>query len=124
MTYYDLERHWIDRIVPHLQDKTLNEILAADFNTYTMGQFGTFFSLGQYPDEVETCSWRRGRRRPYPPYWRYVAYGACYWIVNFALHLATLAEPDRPWRIIMSEKHATVWDGDLTLFDFNYQALG
>jgi hypothetical protein len=35
-----------------------------------------------------------------------------------------LAEPKRKWRIITSDKHSTVWDGEYTLFDFNFQALG
>ena len=34
------------------------------------------------------------------------------------------AVPDRPWRIITSDLHSTVWDGEKTLFDFNYQAMG
>ena len=34
------------------------------------------------------------------------------------------SEPLRPWRIITSPEHATVWDGDATLFDFNFQAMG
>jgi hypothetical protein len=25
---------------------------------------------------------------------------------------------------VTSDKHSTVWDGDRTLFDFNYQAMG
>jgi hypothetical protein len=35
-----------------------------------------------------------------------------------------LAQPKKSWRIITSEKHSTVWDGDQTLFDFNFQAFG
>jgi hypothetical protein len=54
----------------------------------------------------------------------YVAHGACHWLVNFALRLAMLAEPDRQWRIITSNGHSTVWDGRDTLFEFNWQALG
>jgi hypothetical protein len=44
--------------------------------------------------------------------------------VNFSLRLATLVEPEKPWRIITSQKHSTVWDGGDTLFDFNFQAFG
>jgi hypothetical protein len=44
--------------------------------------------------------------------------------VNFALRLATLAEPKRPWRILTSDQHSTVWDGQRTLFDLNSLALG
>ena len=38
-------------------------------------------------------------------------HAACHWLVNFALELAQLVEPDRKWRIITSDKHSTVWDG-------------
>lgn len=44
--------------------------------------------------------------------------------MNFNLRLAQLVEPDRPWRIVTSEKHSTVWDGKQTLFDFKFLALG
>jgi hypothetical protein len=33
-------------------------------------------------------------------------------------------QPKKPWRIITSEDHSTVWDGNDTLFDFNFQAFG
>jgi hypothetical protein len=32
-------------------------------------------------------------------------------------------EPARPWRIVTSQKHSTVWDGDRLLSDFNFQAM-
>src|SRR5438067_2410817 len=35
-----------------------------------------------------------------------------------------LVEPNRPWRILNSEKHSTVWDGEETLFELNFLALG
>ena len=34
------------------------------------------------------------------------------------------AEPDREWRIVTSDEHSTVWDGNNTLFDINFSALG
>jgi hypothetical protein len=44
-------------------------------------------------------------------------------VVNFNLKLAQLVAPDRPWRIVTSHNHSTVWDGDSTLFDLNGLAL-
>jgi hypothetical protein len=38
--------------------------------------------------------------------------------------LVSLAEPERPWRIITSDKHSTVWDGKRTRFDLSFLALG
>jgi hypothetical protein len=43
---------------------------------------------------------------------------------SFALRLAMLVEPKREWRIITSSKNSTVWDGCVTLFEFNWQAFG
>jgi hypothetical protein len=51
-------------------------------------------------------------------------YGACHWLVNFNLKLAMLVEPEKPWRIVTSDKHSTVWDGAHTLFEFNFLAFG
>ncbi len=44
--------------------------------------------------------------------------------MNFNLRLAELVEPSRPWRIVTTQKHSTVWDGAETLFDINFLALG
>ena len=49
---------------------------------------------------------------------------ACHWLVNANLKLAEFAEPNREWRILTSQTHSTVWDGELTLFDMNYCAFG
>ena len=79
---------------------------------------------GQHPFDFESCGWwceHRGRR---PQYWQYCKHAACHWLVNFNLELAQLVLPKKPWRIITSVKHSTVWDGDDTLFDFNFQAMG
>jgi hypothetical protein len=122
--YYDLSRNWTRRIVPHLQDKELNEILVRDFNKFTFGRWRKKFKSGNYPEDFESCDWRLSHKGKEPRYWRYVKHAACHWIVNFTLRLAMLAEPNRKWRIISSDKHSTVWDGEHTLFDFNFQALG
>lgn len=76
-----------------------------------------------FPDEFESCDWRLSRRGKPPRFWRYVKHGACFWLVNFNLHLAQLMEPHRLWRIVWSERYATVWDGDRTLFDLNFIAM-
>jgi hypothetical protein len=126
MHYYDLQRNWTRKIVPHLNDEALNTILVRDFNNYCIGRWNETFKPGQLPEDVESCDWRdcSGRRGRLPRYWSYVKHGACYWIVNFALCLASLAEPNTCWRIVTSDEHATVWDGRETLFEFNFQALG
>jgi hypothetical protein len=124
LRYYDLKRHWTKRIMPHLDDKTLNEILVRDFSKFTFGRWQLRFLPGNLPEEFETCDWRYHHRGRWPRYWVYVKHAACHWVVNFSLRLANLVEPQRPWRIITSEAHSTVWDGECSLFDFNFQALG
>ncbi len=120
--YYDLVRNW-NRMVPHLDDKELNAILVHDFNKYTMGLWKRRFAEGMFPRDFESCDWDAGRRGPRPRFWNYVKHGACHWLVNFNLRLATLAVPKRPWRIVTSDLHSTVWDGAEVLFDFNGLAL-
>jgi hypothetical protein len=123
MRYYNLSRHWTKRIVPHLADEQLNKILVHDFNKFTWGRWRQRFERGKFPADFESCDWaceHRGRR---PRYWHFVKHAACHWLVNFALRLACLAEPNRKWRIVSSESHSTVWDGEHSLFDFNFQAM-
>jgi hypothetical protein len=123
LRYYDLRRQW-KRVEPHLADEELNRILVRDFGKFTLGRWGRPFAPGQYPRDFESCDWDVGHRGPEPRFWRYVKHAACHWLVNFALRLALLAEPRRPWRIVTSRKHSTVWDGEGLLFDFNFLALG
>jgi hypothetical protein len=123
MTYYDLKKNW-PKVRRHLNDKTLNDILVRDFNKFTYGRWGKPFTQGQVPFEFESCDWwlkHRGRR---PAFWSYVKHSACHWLVNFTLHLAMLVKPSEPWRILTSDRHSTVWNGNELLFDFNFQALG
>lgn len=124
MRYYDLQRHWTRRIEPQLSDAALNQILVRDFNKYTQGLWGKPFTQGQFPREFESCDWWCEHRGKEPRYWQYVKHAACHWLVNFNLRLAQLVEPARPWRIVTSQEHSTVWDGEQTLFDFNFLALG
>jgi hypothetical protein len=116
--YYNLRRHWTKRIAPHLGDRKLNAILDRDFRKYKRGRFRP----GDLPIKFEQIDCLVGRPGPLPRFRNYVAHGACHWIVNFAIRLACLAEPDRPWRIITSDVHSSVWDGKHTLFEFNWLA--
>src|SRR5262245_58766122 len=124
LKYYDLKKNW-SKVRRHLQDKKLNDILVRDFNKFTYGRWRKKFTYGQYPSDFESCDWQYGKGRGRPPaYWRYTKHSACHWLVNFNLRLATLIIPEEPWRIITSEQHSTVWNGDEIIFEFNYQAFG
>jgi hypothetical protein len=121
--YYDLQRHWTKKVEPHLSDKELQKILVRDFNRYTSGRWCEPFLHGMVPFQFESCQWWCEHRGPQPKYWRYTKHAACHWLVNFNLRLASLVDP-RPWRIITSPGHSTVWDGAETLFEFNLLAFG
>ena len=122
--YYDLKKNW-RKVEPHLRDPVLNDILVEDFDQFTMGRWNVPFPEDLYPVDFEDCQWWPDDPKfKFSPYMRYVKYGAGHWLVNFALRLAMLVEPNREWRIITSSKNSTVWDGCDTLFEFNWQAFG
>jgi hypothetical protein len=127
LRYYDLKKNW-RKVKRHLKDPILNEILVEDFNKFTLGLWNETFEHGQLPSDFERRQWWSIRsdepKFRFCGYIRYVKVGACHWVVNFALRLATLVEPTREWRIITSDDHSTVWDGRGTLFEFNFQAFG
>jgi len=123
MEYYDLKKNW-RKVRPHLADKELNDILVEDFNKYTFGIWRKKFTHERLPSEFDCCDWRWSHRGRYPAFWSYACHSACHWVVNFSLRLAMLVMPDKPWRIITSPRHSTVWDGGELLFDLNWQAIG
>ena len=45
MHYYDLQRNWTRKIVPHLDNQTLNAILVRDFNNYYLETLSESFRL-------------------------------------------------------------------------------
>ncbi len=124
MKYYNLQKNWTQKIEPHLSDELLVEILVHDFNKFTFGRWGDEFTADKFPRDFETCLWDAEHLGSGPRYRAYVKHSACHWLVNFSLRLASLAVPKKPWRIITSDCHSTVWDGHDTLFDFNFLALG
>jgi hypothetical protein len=123
MKYYDLQKNW-RKVRRHIDHPEVQSILVRDFNKYTWGQWRRKFEQGMVPTAFESCDWQLEHRGKRPAFWRYTKHAACHWLVNFALRLAQLVEPKRTWRIITSQKHSTVWDGEDTLFDFNFLALG
>lgn len=123
MKYYPIVKKW-STLRPLIQEKEIQDILIRDFNKYTMGRWKTKFESGMKPEDIESCDWRLSRRGRHPEFWQYVKHGACHWVVNFCLKLAMTVEPNKSWRIVSSQLHSTVWDGEETLFDFNFLALG
>lgn len=124
MQYYPIVRNW-SKIKKHLDNKDLNRILNRDFNKFTYGRWREKFPSNKYkfPRDIETSDWEYSIPGRHPEYFNWVKHSACHWLVNFNLKLAQLTEPKGQWRIITSQEHSTVWDGKITLFDFNFSAL-
>jgi hypothetical protein len=130
MRYYDVQRHWTKRIMPHLSDPVVQVVLVNEMNAFLKARTedtgfdqGKFHS-GDVPHDHESCYWWLDHRGPMPRFWRYVRHSACHWLVTFNLLLAERAAPKQPWRIVTSDRHSTVWNGDDLLFDMNFLALG
>jgi hypothetical protein len=123
MKFYDAKKNW-RKIEPHLTDKKLQDILFRDFNKFLHHSGKRFVrgqSLAEFAGDVEWNVFCRPGRRA--RYWDYVKFGACHWLANFNLRLAMLVAPEEPWRIVISPKHSTVWNGSNLIFDLNSQAL-
>ena len=125
MEYYDIKTNWKRKIKPHLTNKVLNRILVRDFRQYMkLCNWNFEFKEGMFPFEFESCDWFADKRGRPPEYWKFVKAGACHFLVRFNLKLAKLVDPNRKWRILTSDLHSTVWDGENTIFEFNYYAFG
>lgn len=124
MKYYDLPRHWTKRVVPHLQDEELQNILFHEFGRFVRDEKGKEFKRGQVPQDFSSLYWTEGRKGRLPAYSAYACMMACHWLVDFNLRLASLVLPEREWRVLTSDEHSTVWDGDKMLFEFNFLLLG
>jgi hypothetical protein len=113
MRYYVNRTNWASRCMPHLDNPELRRVLHRDFGLFVIGHYGTLKG-DRMPGDFE--NWGKQRR---PPWWRYVKDLACHYLINFNLRLAMLVEPQRSWRILTSQIHSTVWDGDKNIFDLN-----
>lgn len=133
MKFYPIQKRWkklgpVYRS-PEAKAVWLPEMM--DYQRQRMADLGVTYVYPQdtpdlRPEDWESCDWRysRGRRGPQPAFWEYVTHGSCHWLANLSLFVAQQVEPDRQWRIVTSSAHTTVWDGEETLFDGNFLALG
>lgn len=123
MKYYPFSKKW-KKLKPLIESDLVQTIMVEDFNKFTYGRWRKKFQKGMKPLDFESCDWYMDRKGRKPQFWNYVKHSACHWVVNFQLELAQLAEPKKKWRIITSQDHSVVWDGEETLFDMNFCALG
>src|SRR5690349_5250909 len=53
IAYFDLIKNW-RKVMRHVKNATLEDILVRDFNKYTMGRWKEPFTKGMYPSEFES----------------------------------------------------------------------
>jgi hypothetical protein len=119
-----LRKNW-RKVGRHLDHPRVVATLVRDMNRYRWGRWRKHFTAEMLPAEVDYADWRccTGRRGRRPTFWDYACSGACHWLVNHNIELARLLEPERPWRVVKSDLHSTVWDGKNLLFEFNGPAM-
>jgi hypothetical protein len=134
LRYYDFNGNWL-KIEPFVNRPNVREAIETNYNMYCLSSLGVplgdmtleqlyeFKLRTEYGDnwKNEDVDVRKGERQPW---WVLSCPHSCHWLVNVALELAKLVEPDRPWRIISGKNHSTVWDGNETLFDLFYAING
>jgi len=133
VNYYPIQKRW-RKVGPIYRSEMAAAIWYPDMEAYGRQRASDYgyewrskpYTPELFPEDWDSCDWRwsHGRRGPQPAFWRWCTHGACHWLVGLSLFVAMRAEPDRPWRIVTSDKHSTVWDGDQTLWDGNFLALG
>jgi hypothetical protein len=136
--YYDFSRHWSKLLLPVIESPQAQCILKEDFRMYLAIKRENFveqarrnqiaitghewrYDPEKMPVDYDSCAWRFGRRLP--AWHTYVCHGACHFIVNTLLYVASTAMPTRAWRIVTSDAHSTLWDGQYTLFDLNFVTI-
>lgn len=122
MRYVDVQKNW-RKIGPFARSDKARKIWMKDMKEYEQMR-GWVSRARELPCDYDSCDWRynRGPGRK-PGFWDYVCHGACHWVVNLNLFLAISFDSTVPWRILTSDHHSTVWDGEKRLFDMNFLAL-
>jgi hypothetical protein len=123
MKYYDLEENW-GKVESYLSHPTVKEALKRGMDDL-LSKWNRKFDETKVPRDYEWNNWHwEFDYESEPKYWKYTLFNACFWLVDFNLELAKLAEPDENWVIVRNDKHATVWNGEDIIFEFNLMAFG
>jgi hypothetical protein len=134
--YFTIGKHWTNKIKPVIESTNAQKILHHDFKKYIKSKQHDLnneykssgsnkrvnwnFTKNCTPWDWDSVDWRLFRFGRPPAFDAYVCHGACHWIVNTLLYTANIAFPKKQWRIVTSDQHSTVWDGQYTFFDMNY----
>lgn len=134
-TYVDITAHW-RRLRPVFESDAARNIwepCLQEFRISHSMEHGFDLSKSQIkfdgpnarPCWYDGSDWRLQRRAR--KWWDYACGYACHWIADLALFVARAKFPKENWRIVTSQKHSTVWNGNCEnplLFDINFSALG
>ncbi len=140
MKYFQIEDHW-DELLPIYTCNQATEIWYNEMEAYGRGKDEDYgltncrtnpLTPELTPMDYDSCDWRLninedGSCGPVivrPEFWKYVCHSACHWLVNLSLFVAQQYTPEKQWRIVSGKEHSTVWDGEDTLWDANFLALG
>jgi hypothetical protein len=129
--YFPIVRHWA-RLRPIYYSREAYAVWwpnMVEYHAQKAREYGFQPRLEnrKVPSAFDGCDWRCSRRGRPPEYARFVCHGACHWLVDLSLFVATEAFPKTPWRIVTSEEHSSVWNGNCelpVLYDPNFLALG
>lgn len=130
ITYYPIQLHW-RKLAPIFHSKQCERIWRPNMVEYLQqrasdNDYKYIARHFAFPSDCDSCDWRWDLKRKHPAYFDFVCHSACHWLVDMCLFVAKAAHPEVPWRIVSSNKHSTVWNGDKenpVLFDANFLAL-
>ncbi len=132
LIYYPIQKRW-KKLGPIFRSEEMTELAHSVMEIYAQHRARTYgfqhkpkeFSSSITPSDYDGCDWRlnTGRHGRQPDFWKYVCHGACHWTGPINIMAAMKAEPKKSWKLITSDRHTTVWDGEHTLFDPSYLAM-
>ena len=135
MKYVDIQKIW-RKAGPVYRSEEARRIWLGEMEAYRLASFESWSAIqgsersfppfvnNLLPKQYDSMDWRYHRRGARPGYWDYVCSGACHWTVNLNLFVAMKVQPDLPWCIVTSSKHSTVWDGQKSIWDASFLAMG
>jgi len=123
MRYYDVQRHW-RKVKPVITSPEATRVLKRTFRYFESGVFQGTPADYDHGDWLLYRTGKWGKRGPRPAFFDFVCLGACHWLAHLNLFVTRAVAPNRAWRIVSSDDHSTVWDGNCLLFDLNFLALG
>lgn len=79
-----------------------------------------FFDGGQFSSSIKPHGPGTGQRKSW---WHdFVCWGACHYLAPMHLYVAKQRWPQYDWRIVRSDTHSTIWDGQERIFELNWRA--